>query len=146
MQKLLVDIEQYVLLWTPYEKTMRQKFMHNIYAIYLSLIMIYIIGLLLFISLPLITDRHLPLNVVYPFPISKFWLYCAAYTMNLFSITQFSIIIIVDMIIIAVMWQAAFKFNLLGMQMRSVVTADKLRACITIYQNIFKYDIILSLL
>lgn len=122
---------------------MREKFMRNIFVIYISLITIIIICLSLFALSPLITDRCLPLNVVYPFPISKFWLYCVAYVMNLFSIIQLSIVIVVDMITIAILWQAAFKFNLLGIQMRSVVTADKLRACIITYQNIFKYDIIL---
>lgn len=118
--------------------------MHNIYVMYLSLITIYIIGLSLFALSPLITDRCLPLNVVYPFPLSKFWLYCVAYTMNLFSIIQLSIVIVVDTVTITILWQAAFKFNLLGTQMRSAITVGKLRACIITYQNIFKYDIILS--
>ncbi|XP_071565723.1 uncharacterized protein [Temnothorax nylanderi] len=43
------------------------------------------------------------------------------------------------MVVIAILWQAVFKFKLLGMQIRSVVTADKLRACIITYQNIFNY-------
>lgn len=141
----MLDIEQCVQIWTPYEKTMREKIMRNASAICFSLAMIYIIGAWLFSLLPVITDRVLPLNVMYPFPISKFWVYCMVYTMNVFSITQSSITVVVDIIITAILWQAVFKFNLLNMQMRSCVTADKLRACIITYQYIFKYvDIILQ--
>ncbi|XP_071634729.1 odorant receptor Or2-like [Temnothorax longispinosus] len=139
LQKLLFDIEQCVRIWTPYEKTMREKFMRNTCAVYISLAMIYITGALIFVLTPVITGRSLPLNVVYPFPISEFWIYCVAYGMNLFSVSQCSITIVVDMVVIAVLWQAVFKFKLLGIQMRSVVTADKLRACIITYQNIFNY-------
>lgn len=142
LQKLLFDIEECIKIWTPYEKTIRKKLMRNACAMYLSLAMTYIIGAWLFILSPVITDRILPLNVVYPFPISNFWVYCVAYTINVFSIIQSSTTILVDMIIIAILWQAIFKFNLLGMQMSSVLTVDKLRAYIITYQNIFKYVIL----
>ncbi|XP_011861011.1 PREDICTED: odorant receptor 46a, isoform B-like isoform X2 [Vollenhovia emeryi] len=118
---------------------MREKFMRKTYAIYLSLATIYITGALLFLLLPVLTDSILPLNVVYPFSISKFWIYCVAYAMNTFSISQSSTTIVVDMIIITILWQAVFKFKLLGMPMRSMVTANKLRTCITTYQDICNY-------
>lgn len=143
LQKLLFDIEECVKKWTPYEKTIRKKLMHNICAIYLSYSIAYIIGGWLFILYPLITDRILPLNVVYPFPISNFWVYCVAYTINVFSITQSSTVVVSDMIIIAILWQAVFKFKLLGMQI-PVLTAEELGAYIITYQNIFKYVHIIS--
>lgn len=139
LQKLLCEIEQPDKIWMPYEKIVWLKFMHHTRMKYFSLAIIYIISACILILSPMISDRFLPLNVVYSFPISKSWIYCAAYLHHIFSIKQASVTIILDLMIISTMWHATFKFNLLGIQMRSMpFTINKLRASIIMYQNIFK--------
>lgn len=123
----------------PYEKTVWLKFMHHICMIYLSLALAFIIATSILIVSPMITDRFLPLNVA--FPISKVsWIYYATYARHIFTIEFASMTIILDLMIISTMWHATFKFNLLGIQMRSpsILTINKLRASIIMYQNIFK--------
>lgn len=138
LQKLLFEIDQPDKIWMPHEKSVWLKFMHHTRAKYFSLTIIYITGASIFILSPMITDRFLPLNVVYSFPISNPWIYCAAYVHHIITIKQASVTIILDLMIISTMWHATFKFNLLGIQMRSVFTINKLRASIIMYQNIFK--------
>lgn len=123
----------------PYEKIVWLKFMHHICVIYLSLALAFIIATSILIVTPMITDRFLPLNVA--LPVSKFsWIYYATYVRHIFTIEYASVTIILDLMIISTMWHATFKFNLLGIQMRSpsILTINKLRASIIMYQNIFK--------
>lgn len=138
LQKLLCEIEQPDKIWVAYEKIVWLKFMHHTRVKYFSLAIIYIISAHILILSPMITDRFLPLNVVYSFPISNPWIYCALYVHQILSIKQASVTIILELMIISTMWHATFKFNLLGIQMRFIFTVNKLRASVIMYQNIFE--------
>ncbi|EZA56761.1 hypothetical protein X777_02368 [Ooceraea biroi] len=139
IQKLLFEIEQPHKIWTPREQAIRSKFIRRLYKICIPVWAISVADILLYISSPLITNRMFPLNNVYPFPISNIWVHCLTYVHSAIALQQAAIVVFIDLMITVIMWHAAFKFYLLGMQINLVDTAEKLRASIIEYQNIISY-------
>lgn len=138
LQKLLFEVCQPDKIWMPHDKSVWLKFMHQTRIIYFSSTIIYISAASLMSLLPIITDKSLPLNIMYSSSISKRWVYYGYYFHQTITIIQTSTVLILDLMIISILWHATFEFNLLGIQMRCVFTINKLRASIMMYQNIFK--------
>ncbi|RLU27584.1 ObirOr5-X1 [Ooceraea biroi] len=139
IQKLLFEIEQPHKTWTPREQIIKVKFIRRFYKFCILLWIITVIDLAIFVFSSLISNEMYPINVVYPFPISNNWVYYVTYVDIVIAMQETCVVMLVDLMVTLIMWHAAFQFYLLGMQIRFVDTAEKLRASITEYQNIISY-------
>ncbi|EZA56763.1 hypothetical protein X777_02370, partial [Ooceraea biroi] len=131
IQKLLFEIEQPHKTWTPREQIIKVKFIRRFYKFCILLWIITVIDLAIFVFSSLISNEMYPINVVYPFPISNNWVYYVTYVDIVIAMQETCVVMLVDLMVTLIMWHAAFQFYLLGMQIRFVDTAEKLRASIT---------------
>lgn len=109
--------------------------MYYVRAVCISATIMHVIAVTSYTFSPLLTHRATPLHTWYPLPMTELWGRCVAYGLNVLCIFQSTATVNFDLMMLLLLWNAAFKFALLGMQMRSVFTADKLRMAIIAHQS-----------
>ncbi|XP_011151854.2 uncharacterized protein LOC105190677 [Harpegnathos saltator] len=140
-RKLLAELECADDERSPYEEILRREFMFYARVVYTCAVIIYFVCAITFALSPLVLSqrRQIPLNTIYPLSMSEMWAWCLVYTLNVFSIIQAFSVLQIDLMIITILWNATFKFSLVGIQMHSVFTVAKLRAAIDAHQKVFAY-------
>ncbi|XP_032684793.1 odorant receptor 67a-like [Odontomachus brunneus] len=128
---------------SPYEEILRQKYRFYLRIIYSGMITSYFVCGGSYILAPLILSqrklRNFPLNAIFPLPMSETWAWYLVYVQNACTIVQASKVVQVDVMIFTVLWNATFKFRMLGMKMHSMFSVAELRAAIDAHQNALDY-------
>ncbi|KAG7197295.1 hypothetical protein KM043_018416 [Ampulex compressa] len=126
------------------ERSRWDNYLERTQLVYTVLPLIYVVGALIFVFSPLVLPKRvIPLNTVYLLPIDECWGWSVTYALNIFSIMQASVAIIVDLIVITILWYTTFKFELVGMKMRNAENEWQLREYAVLHQQSIKYVLVI---
>lgn len=125
---------------TSQELTLRQNNLRSISILLAFMSTLFVSGGSIFIFAPsVLRNRDIPLNTIYPFPMEKNWAIYLVYILNTYTVMQAFCAITVDVMVIAILSYASFKFIIIGIKLQNIINNDELKNFVTEHQDAIGY-------
>ncbi|KAL2717607.1 odorant receptor 49a-like isoform X1 [Vespula squamosa] len=142
---LIDDMKQFSFKATSQELTLRRNNLKNTSIFLAFMFTIFVSGGSIFVFAPsVLRNRDIPLNTIYPFPMEKSWTIYLVYILNTYTVMQAFCAISVDIMVIAILSYASFKFIILGMKLQNITSNDELKNFVMEHQDTIRYVTIID--
>ncbi|XP_015173220.1 PREDICTED: uncharacterized protein LOC107064725 [Polistes dominula] len=142
---LIDDMKQLSAKSTPFELTLRRNNLKTTSLFLGFMFTLFFSGGSIFVFAPsIIHNREIPLNTMYPFPLTKKWAMYLVYILNTYTVMQAFCAISVDLLVIAILSNAAFKFIILGIKLQNITNDTELKNFVIEHQDAIRYVTIID--
>ncbi|XP_063994214.1 odorant receptor 47a-like [Diachasmimorpha longicaudata] len=139
-QKLLEEIENYLLHATPREREVLNGCVKRAAPVYLSFNITGFVAAASYVWGPLVLDQDLPMDVVYPFEIHYYPVFQIVYTFQAISTMQCAAVGPLDAQVCMLFWFTIARLKLLAHDVKSIASVGDLNACVRVHQSILRFN------
>ncbi|KAL2742607.1 odorant receptor 49a-like isoform X1, partial [Vespula maculifrons] len=142
---LIDDMKQFSFKATSQELTLRRNNLKNTSIFLVFMFTVFVSGGSIFVFAPsVLHNRDIPLNTIYPFLMEKSWAIYLIYVLNTYTVMQAFCAISVDIMVIAMLSYASFKFIILGIKLQNITSNDELKNFVMEHQDTIRYVTIIE--
>ncbi|KAF7408669.1 hypothetical protein HZH66_003206 [Vespula vulgaris] len=142
---LIDDMKQFSFKATSQELTLRRNNLKNTSIFLVFMFTVFVSGGSIFVFAPsVLHNRDIPLNTIYPFLMEKSWAIYLIYVLNTYTVMQAFCAISVDIMVIAMLSYASFKFIILGIKLQNITSNDELKNFVVEHQDTIRYVTIIE--
>ncbi|THK33225.1 uncharacterized protein LOC107045828 [Diachasma alloeum] len=139
-QKLIEEIEDYLLRATPREREMLNTCVKKAAPVYLSFNIIGFVAAASYVCGPLVIDQDLPMDTIYPFEIRYYPVFQIIYTTQAITTTQCAAVGPLDAQVCMLFWFTIARLKLLAHDMKNIASVGDLNACIRVHQSLLRFN------